>query len=424
MNRVVGLVRRSPWLTGLPRDVVVLAVIAFCVALGYGIVLPAIPIFASGFGVTVLAASAVVSVFALMRFVSSAPAGLLTNRLGERRILVTGLLIVAVSSLLAGLSDSYLQLLVMRGFGGIGSSMFTVSAMALLLRTTHRDQRGRAASAFQAGFLFGGVAGPAVGGLVVAVSIRGPFFVYAGALGLAAAVALTLLRPGSRPRASPGAVAVDGAPDEKSPPGDGESPAPTRLGTALGNRAYRVALWANLNNGLITFGIRAALVPVFVVEVLRQGPVWAGVGFLVAAVAQAASLIPAGRITDHRGRRPAMLTGASATVLGMALLAVSPNLAWYLLGMVVLGAGAAFLGSAPAAVVGDIMGRHRGGAVVAVFQMVSDLGAVVGPLAAGWVADRVGYPPAFSIGVVSGLVLLVAAFRMRETRVSGTGAGR
>jgi len=420
VNRVVGLVRRSPWLIGLPRDVVVLAVIAFCVALGYGIVLPAIPIFASGFGVTVLAASAVVSVFALMRFVSSAPAGLLTNRLGERRILVTGLLIVAVSSLLAGLSDSYLQLLVMRGFGGIGSSMFTVSAMALLLRTTHHDQRGRAASAFQAGFLFGGVAGPAVGGLVVAVSIRGPFFVYAVALGVAAAVALTLLRPGSRPRASLG-PAVDGGTGEKSPPGDGESPAPTRLGTALGNRAYRVALWANLNNGLITFGIRAALVPVFVVEVLRQGPVWAGVGFLVAAVAQAASLIPAGRITDHRGRRPAMLTGASATVLGMALLAVSPNLAWYLLGMVVLGAGAAFLGSAPAAVVGDIMGRHRGGAVVAVFQMVSDLGAVVGPLAAGWVADRVGYPPAFSIGVVSGLVLLVAAFRMRETRVSGTG---
>lgn len=411
MNRVVGLVRRSPWLIGLPRDVVVLAVIAFCVALGYGIVLPAIPIFASGFGVTVLAASAVVSVFALMRFVSSAPAGLLTNRVGERAVLVSGLLIVAVSSLLAGLSDSYLQLLVMRGFGGIGSSMFTVSAMALLLRTTHRDQRGRAASAFQAGFLFGGVTGPAVGGLVVAVSIRGPFVVYAGALGLAAAVALTLLRPHSRT-----------GPADAGPADDGEPTAPTSLGIALGNRAYRVALWANLNNGLITFGIRAALVPVFVVEVLRQGAAWAGIGFLVAAIAQAASLIPAGRITDHRGRRPAILTGASATVVGMALLALSPNLAWYLLGMAVLGAGAAFLGSAPAAVVGDIMGRHRGGAVVAVFQMVSDLGAVVGPLAAGWVADRAGYPPAFCIGVATGLVLLVAAYRMRETRVPGPGA--
>lgn len=409
MYRVTGLIRRSPWLVGLPRDVVVLAAIAFCVALGFGIVLPAIPIFASDFGVTTMAVGAVVSVFALMRFVASPVAGVLANKLGERLVLAAGLVIVAVSSLLAGLADSYSQLLVMRGFGGIGSSMFTVSAMALLLRTTDRNQRGRAASAFQAGFLFGGVAGPAVGGLVVAVSIRAPFFVYAATLGLAAVVALTMLHP--RPRKQ----VVDEA-DQVDDPG---SEPPVRVGAALRLRSYQAALLANLNNGLITFGIRAALIPVFVVEVLRQGAVWAGLGFLVAAVAQAVVLIPAGRITDHRGRRPGILAGAVATVAGMLLLALSTNLIWYLLGMAVLGVGAAFLGSAPAAVVGDIMGRYRGGAVVAVFQMVSDLGAVVGPLAAGWVADQFGYSQAFSIGVVSGAVLLLVAFRMRETRVSG-----
>ncbi|MDP3972195.1 MAG: MFS transporter [Candidatus Nanopelagicales bacterium] len=409
MHRVTGLIRRSPWLVGLPRDVVVLAAIAFCVALGFGIVLPAIPIFASDFGVTTLAVGAVVSVFALMRFVASPVAGVLANKLGERLVLAAGLVIVAVSSLLAGLADSYSQLLVMRGFGGIGSSMFTVSAMALLLRTTDRNQRGRAASAFQAGFLFGGVAGPAVGGLVVAVSIRAPFFVYAATLGLAAVVALTMLHP--RPRAE----LVEQADQVVDP----DSEPPIRVGAALRMRSYQAALLANLNNGLITFGIRAALIPVFVVEVLRQGAVWAGFGFLVAAIAQAVVLIPAGRITDHRGRRPGILAGAAATMTGMLLLALSTNLIWYLLGMAVLGAGAAFLGSAPAAVVGDIMGRHRGGAVVAGFQMVSDLGAVVGPLAAGWVADRFGYSQAFSIGVVSAAFLLLVAFRMRETRVSG-----
>ena len=55
-----------------------------------------------------------------------------------------------------------------------------------LLRVVDSDQRGRASGAFQGGFLLGGVAGPAVGGLVVAWSIRAPFFVYAATLLLAA----------------------------------------------------------------------------------------------------------------------------------------------------------------------------------------------------------------------------------------------
>ncbi|MEK9737008.1 MAG: MFS transporter [Candidatus Nanopelagicales bacterium] len=97
---------RLPLLKDLPVEVAVLASIAFFVALGFGIVIPSIPIFAESFGVTALAASAVVSAFALMRFISSPLAGSLTNRLGERRVLATGLAIVAVSSALAGLSQS------------------------------------------------------------------------------------------------------------------------------------------------------------------------------------------------------------------------------------------------------------------------------------------------------------------------------
>jgi len=156
-----------------------LATIAFFVALGFGILIPSLPIFASTFGVNAFQAGMVISVFALVRFATSPLAGSLVNRLGERTVLSSGLLIVALSSLAAGFSQSYTQLLLLRGAGGLGSSMFTVSAMALLLRVVTSQQRGRASSAFQGGFLFGGVAGPAVGGLVVAWSIRAPFFVYA-----------------------------------------------------------------------------------------------------------------------------------------------------------------------------------------------------------------------------------------------------
>ncbi len=180
--------RRTPLLAGLPREVAVLTGVAFCVALGFGILIPVLPVFARTFDVSALQASAVISAFALVRFVTSPLAGGLVDRVGERAVMASGLLIVAVSSAAAGFSQTFMQLIVLRSVGGLGSSMFTVSALALLLRVVDSDQRGRASGAFQGGFLLGGVAGPAVGGLVVAWSIRAPFFVYAATLLLAAAV--------------------------------------------------------------------------------------------------------------------------------------------------------------------------------------------------------------------------------------------
>ena len=131
-------------LRDLPREVAVLSAVAFCVALGFGILAPALPVFARTFDVTALQASAVISVFALVRFVTSPVSGVMVDRWGERIVLATGLAIVAVSSAAAGFSQTYVQLLVLRGVGGLGSSMFTVSALALLLRVVHSSQRGRA----------------------------------------------------------------------------------------------------------------------------------------------------------------------------------------------------------------------------------------------------------------------------------------
>ena len=71
MRRIGQAIRRTPLLAGLPREVAVLTAVAFCVALGFGILAPSLPIFARTFDVSALQASAVISVFALMRFVSA-----------------------------------------------------------------------------------------------------------------------------------------------------------------------------------------------------------------------------------------------------------------------------------------------------------------------------------------------------------------
>jgi MFS family permease len=306
--------------------------------------------------------------------------------------------------------------------------MFTVSAMALLLRVVEADQRGRASAAWQGGFLVGGIAGPAIGGILLAVSIRAPFFFYAGTLAVATVIALVFLSPArlaareSVVEQSSEATAIVDA--DVRPGGWAE------LREALGNGAYRAALAVNLATGLTAFGLRSALIPLFVIEGLKQGPSLSGWAFLVAAGVQAVFLLPAGRLTDLRGRRPAMIIGTIATVLGMLMLVIddlatgslSVALVVFFASMVVTSIGTAFLGSAPSAVVGDIMGGRQGGSVVATFQMVSDFGAVVGPLLGGLLLDLYGFEWAFAVGAAVAAVALVFTLLMPETlrRTSAT----
>ena len=372
------LIRRSTRQSPLPREVLVLAGVAFAVAVGFGFVAPAIPVFARQFGVGRAAAGGVVSVFAGMRLVCALGAGRLVERLGERLVLATGIGVVAGSSALAGLARSYPELLVLRGIGGVGSAMFSVSAAMLLLRSVGANQRGRASGMFQGGFLLGGIAGPALGGFVTGISIRLPFFLYAGTLAVAGAIGLLLL-----PQAA-------GARD------DAATTATIGLREALRSRAYRAALAAQLADSWAVLGVRSALVPLFVVEGLHASPIWTGIGFVVVAAVNAAVLLPAGRLADDWGRRPVLAGGCLLGALALAVLALPLGLPGYLVAMGVLGLGSGLLDVAPAAVVGDVL-QGRGGTVVAAYQMAGDVGSVSGPLAAGRLADTAGFGAAFGL---------------------------
>lgn len=379
-------------LRALPRETYVLALVAFCVALGFGIVVPAVPLFALEFGVGTTAAGAVVSAFALMRLLSGLAGGRLVDRVGERAALLVGLGVVAVSSLLAGLSVSYPQLLVLRGIGGIGSAVFTISATSLLLRVAAAAQRGQTQSIYRGGFLVGGIIGPAFGGAVLAVSIRAPFFLYAGTLLLAMLVAATLL-PAPPPRA-------------RDAPVTPEQPR-VALSAALARPAYQAALAGNFATGFSVLGVRSTVVPLLVVQGLGLGPGWIGAAFTLAALVQGVLLLPAGRAVDQVGRRPTLVVGGLVTATALVGLAAATGPVSLLLAMTVFAAGASLLGVAPAAIVGDVV-EGRGGTAIAVWQMSSDLGAVLGPLSVGLLVDRSGFGTALvvSAAVVAACALL------------------
>ncbi len=413
LNPISRAIQNSPWLVGLPREVGVVALIAFFVALGFGLLAPAIPLFANTFGVSAFAAGAIISVFALMRLVSTPGVGTLVNKLGERKILTTGLAFVGISSFVAGLSQNYLQLIMLRGVGGIGSAMFSVAAFTLLLRVVKPDQRGRAANAFQGGFLIGGLAGPAIGGIILAWSVRAPFFIYGICLIFATVVASTML---SKKRVEQ--LEVQAAHESGDDVSANQVLTWHSVSKALGIRAYQAALANNFITGFIGFGLRASVLPLFVVIALGGSPALVGIGFLISSLTQVALLLPGGRLTDNVGRKPAMLIGAGFNSIGMLVLLSWESTPGFLVGMVLLGAGGAYLGAAPAAVVGDMIGGRKGGPVLALSQMMMDIGTIAGPLIAGLIVDQAGYPAAFAVSATLALVVLVFTSSMRETKGS------
>ncbi|MGN7249323.1 MFS transporter [Arthrobacter sp. SAFR-014] len=374
----------------LPRDIKVMLVAAFLIALGFGLVAPVLPQFATTFDVGATAAAVIVSIFALMRLLFAPAGGALIGRLGERPVYVAGLLIVAASTAACAFAQSYWQLLVFRGLGGAGSVMFTVASMALVIRLAPPESRGRVSGAYASAFLIGNVCGPIVGGLLAGFGLRIPFLAYAGALVLAALVVQTQLShvPGS----ARGQAAA--------------SPA-MKLGEAFGDSAYRAAMLSSFANGWATFGVRMATVPLFAVTALNSGPGAAGWALAVFAAGNALALTVSGRLADSLGRKPMMVAGLVVTGAATAGIGLTQGLGWFLAASMLAGVGAGMLNPAQQAAVADVIGRERsGGPVLAAYQMTSDIGAILGPVLVGLLADRLGYSWAFA---ATGAVLLVAA---------------
>ncbi len=390
----------------IPRGIWVLLAANFVIALGYGLIAPALPNFARSFDVSVAAATVIVSAFAMMRLVFAPASGKLVSLLGERRIYLTGLLIVAASTLACAFAQDYWQLLVFRGLGGVGSTMFSVSALALLIRLAPADLRGRVSGFFSGGFLLGNITGPLIGAALVSYGLRLPFVVYAVALLIASAVVATQLRGvGGRPTAGTGAV-LD----------------PVGFREALRDGTYRAILASSFTQGFASQGVRVALVPLYIVYGLDESSAWSGVVLAVYAAGNVASIATAGRLSDRYGRKPIMVPGLALMSGATLVLGYSGSL-WVAAALsFVAGTGSGLFAPTHQAALADLLAkRGQGGTALAAFQMTSDVGAVTGPILAGLMVDHAGgYGPAFLLTGAVPLVALVLWMGAEETAPART----
>ena len=376
----------------LPFEVWALVAGAFTVALGYGVVAPAIPQFALEFGVTNFAASAIVSAFAGMRLVAAPLAGWVVAKFGERASYTTGILIVAGSTGAAALAQDYTQFVVLRGAGGVGSAMFTVAATALLVKLSPLNARGRVASLNAAGFLLGGLLGPVFGGIVAGFGLRAPFIFYFVMLIIAATVVAVALRNSQ----------AAGAPIPKA--AQEADKAPMSFGAAVRIPQYRSLLLSVFAFGWASFGVRVSIVPIFVAVVFGGDAAMAAWVLAAYAAGNAVLIFPSGKWTDAVGRKPLLISGLIVLTLSYAVFPASPNLVIAMAVMFAAGAGSALANPAQQATLADVLGFRSGGGVVAGYSMASDLGGVMGPLIAGAIVDFGGFGWAF--GVTAALLAL------------------
>ncbi|MDY3048215.1 MAG: MFS transporter [Rothia sp. (in: high G+C Gram-positive bacteria)] len=391
----------------VPLQLKILISASFLIALGYGLVAPVLPGYARSFDVGALAATFVVSAFALSRLLFAPASGRLISRLGERRIYTSGLLIVGLGSIGAGLAPNYWVLILSRIVGGLGSVMFTVAAMGILVRYAPPTIRGRVSGYFATSFLLGNILGPVLGAAASSWGMRVPFFVYATMLLLASLVVLTFLK-------EPQGQELDTAGLKQVRP-------VLSLAEAWQFTNYKAALLANFAVGWSVFGVQSTVIPLAAMalvagqgeglsadQLAAAGAQLAGFTLATYAAGNALVQIYSGKLGDRVGRRPLVFSGLLlAGLLTIVYGFVAGSSLLFVLLAAFLGVASALLGPSLQAAVSDVIGSGRsGGQPLAYFQMVSDVGLILGPLLAGFLIDRWGFLPAFW---VAGLLLLLAA---------------
>lgn len=375
-----------------------LLVMSIAVALGFGMVIPVLPLYAKSFGVGLTAVGLIQLVFGLTRFSSQIFGGLVVDRFGERTTTIAGLLVVSGSSFWAGLATSFPELVVARGVGGFGSALFMNGLNNRILRIVEPKAMGRATGASRSTFLIGTAIGPAAGGLVAHFfGLSAPFIFYGGALLIAAVIGWFVL--GGGPERGP---VVKRSPIEA-------------IGAArplFSDIRYVTALLVTLAGWWAISGPVQIVGVVYAREVLGLPEQQIGFAITLLAVGEIVTLTFAGRAADRYGRRAVLVPSLTIMTLAVAFLGGVQETWVFFITMAGIGAGTAASSAAAGGLLGDSIPKTGSGAAVGVNQMAGDLGFLTSPIAIGGLADATSYSSAYLAAAAVPAAVLIAALRL------------
>ena len=377
-----------------------LLAISITVALGFGMVIPALPLFASSFGVGLAVLGLVQLVFGLTRFSFGVVGGLVVDRFGDRACTMTGLLVVALSSYAVGFSQDFTQLVLARGFGGAGSALFIAGLMNRIIRIIEPEAMGRATGAFRSSFLIGIAAGPALGGFVVqSLGVAAVFHLYATGLLVATAIAWFVMRGASAAAAQERRTPIE---------------AMRAARPLFGDIRYVVALLATLVGWWTLSGPTQIIGTIYARDRLGLTPDQIGLALTTLAIGEViVVLFLAGPATDRFGRRAVLVPSLVIVAVATAALGQIEDvpLAFFPL-MLAIGTGVAAGSTAAGGLLADSIPEGGSGAAVGVNQMAGDLGYLIAPTAIGAVAEGAGFGSAYLVGALPAALVFFFALRL------------
>ena len=188
MKQSVDLIRRML----NDRQMTSLLLMVAFVMTGSGVVAPILSLYAQSFGVPNTIVGLLVTIFGIGRLVANLPAGMLSQRIGRKPLLIGGPALVAVASAAAAITDNFAWLVFWRGLQGFGSGIYVTASMAALADISSPTNRAANIALYQSFFMFGATIGPAIGGYAAGFfGYAAPFWLYAAMTALAGVLALS-----------------------------------------------------------------------------------------------------------------------------------------------------------------------------------------------------------------------------------------
>jgi MFS family permease len=357
----------------------------------YAAIAPLLPKYAADLDLTKSAAGVLTASYAAGTLIGSLPAGGLAVRFGVKPTLLTGLVLLAITSIAFGFAKHVALLDAARFVQGVGGACSWAGGMAWLVGAAPPGRRGELLGAGLSAAIVGVLLGPVLGG---AATVTSPELVFSGVAVVAVALAAVAW---TMPAAAPGQ----------------DTSAFAAL-TALKRPAVAKAFWLFLIPALFS-GVLEVLVPLRL-SALGASGVAVGAVFLVAAGIEAIVSPVSGRISDRRGRMAPMLVGlAAATVLGVLLpLADTQLLVAALLVLVVMALGTFW---APAMAMlseaSEAVGLEQGLAF-ALANMAWAGGHVIGGAGGARLADATSDAVPYGLMAATCAITLAAVLARRE----------
>jgi MFS family permease len=350
--------------------------------------MPVVPLYARSLGADTVLVGLINGAFLMMAGVLSIPLGMLSDRIGRKRLILLGMLGISASAFLLSLSGSPREMIWINLLMGIGLAAFAPTMMSYVADISPLSHLGRTYGWYTLSVYVGMSLGPAAGGIVADRLGFAPVFVASGAVGLLMTGLVACFLPRVRQ------VVL-----RKS------ARRPFGVEARELMRNWRLlACWFVTFGGCVGLGMFVTYVPLHARE---QGVNVARIGIIFAAqgLINALSRIPFGRISDCVSRRShlvlAGLLGFAASIAGFG---AASSLSGFLASAVALGAGMAVAFTAVGALISEVVSPQSRGLAMGGYNSSIYFGMMMGSLLMGPVIREVGFKNGFYLVACFNLV--------------------